>query len=174
MKFDLERAIPILERTPKVLEEYLNGLTPDWTSVDEGEGSWSPIEILAHLILGEQTDWIIRAEIILSDSRNKAFVSFDMNSHIAYAKTKSMEELLNEFARLRADNIKILKAMNLTPEELELTGLHPEFGKVSLKELLATWVTHDLGHISQISRVMACQYKDEVGPWKKYLGILNK
>ncbi len=173
MKFNLQKGISILERTPKVLENYLSGLSKDWTHANEGDGTWSPVEIVAHLILGEKTDWMIRAEIILSDRASKDFVPFDMESHLQYAKAHTIQALLNEFTLLRGENIEKLKAMNLTSDQLKLTGMHSEFGEVPLRELLSTWVAHDLGHISQISRVMAKQYQHEVGPWTKYLGILT-
>ena len=174
MKFDLAKSISILERTPAVLKTYLTGLSSGWTLHNEGENTWSPFDILGHLILGDKTDWIIRAEIILSTNINKKFTPFDMVGHFENSKGKSMEDLLEEFAFLRAENIEKLRAMQISAEKLTMTGIHPDLGKVSLQDLLATWVAHDLGHISQISRVMAKQFKNEVGPWKPYLGILNK
>lgn len=174
MKFDLDEAISILERTPVVLNSYLKGLSADWTNYNEGENTWSPFDILGHLIVGEKTDWIIRVQIILVDNPDKDFEPFNMTAHFDYTKGKSLDQLLAEFEMLRFDNLKKLKAMNLSDDRLLLTGVHPEFGKVTLKELLSTWVAHDLGHIAQISRVMAKQYGSEVEPWRKYLGILKK
>ena len=174
MHFDLEETISILERTPDVLKAYLEGLSSDWTSHNEGTGTWSPFDIIGHLIVGEKTDWVVRAEIILADSPDKSFEPFDMTAQFNYGKDKMLDQLLAEFELLRIENLKKIKAMNLTEDQLLLTGVHPEFGKVTLKELLATWVAHDLGHIAQISRVMAKQYGSEVGPWRKYLGILKK
>jgi len=174
MHFDLEEAILILASTPIVLNTYLKGLSEDWTHHNEGENTWSPFDIVGHLIIGEKTDWLIRAEIIIADNPNKDFKPFSMTAHFDYANGKSLDQLLVEFKLLRIENLEKIKAMNLTEDQLLLTGVHPEFGEVSLKELLATWVTHDLGHIAQISRVMAKQYGSEVGPWKKYLGILKK
>jgi len=174
MKFDLEEAISILGRTSGVLKTYLKGLSDNWTKPNEGENTWSPFDIIGHLIIGEKTDWMVRAEIILADNPDKDFVPFDMVAQFEYGKGKSLDELLDDFAMLRSENLRKLRVMNLTNEQLLLTGIHPEFGNVSLQELLSTWVAHDLGHIAQISRVMAKQYKDEVGPWIKYLGILKK
>jgi len=174
MRFNLEEAISILARTPIVLNTYLKGLSEDWTNHNEGENTWSPFDIIGHLIIGEKTDWLIRAEIIIADNPNKDFKPFSMTAHFDYAKGKSLDQLLVEFEMLRFENLKKLKAMNLSDDQLLLTGIHPEFGKVTLKELLSTWVAHDLGHIAQISRVMAKQYSSEVGPWRKYLGILKK
>ena len=174
MKFYLVEAISILERTPDVLKTYLKGLSDTWTNPNEGENTWSPFDIIGHLIIGEKTDWLVRTEIILSDNPDKNFKPFDMAAQFEHGKGKSLDELLDDFERLRFNNLKKLRAMSLTDAELQLTGNHPEFGKVRLHELLSTWVAHDLGHIAQISRVMAKQYKDEVGPWIKYLGILNQ
>ena len=174
MKFDLEKSISILARTPIVLKTYLEGLSKDWTNHNEGENTWSPFDIVGHLIVGEKTDWIVRAEIILAHNPDKNFEPFNMAAQFDYAKNKSLDQLLDEFEMLRIENLNKLKAMNLTDDQLLQIGVHPEFGKVSLKELLSTWVAHDLGHIAQISRVMAKQYKSEVGPWIKYLGILQK
>lgn len=174
MKFDIEEAISILERTPVVLKTYLKGLSADWTNHNEGENTWSPFAIVGHLIVGEKTDWVVRAGIILADNPDKNFKPFNMTAQFEYGDGKSLEQLLDEFELLRIDNLKKLKAMSLTDEYMFRTGIHPEFGEVNLKELLSTWVVHDLGHIAQISRVMAKQYKAEVGPWIKYLGILKK
>ena len=174
MKFDLDQAISILERTPVVLNSYLKGLSEDWTNHNEGENTWSPFDILGHLIVGEKTDWVIRVQIILADNPDKGFTPFDMAAQFEQGREKSLAQLLDEFELLRNENLKKLRAMKLTDKEMSLTGIHPEFGEVSLKELLSTWVAHDLGHIAQISRVMARQYKSEVGPWIKYLGILKK
>ena len=174
MHFDLEEAISILASTPIVLNTYLKGLSEDWTHHNEGENTWSPFDIVGHLIIGEKTDWLIRAEIILAENPDKSFEPFDMTAHFNYGRDKELDQLLVEFELLRIENLEKIKAMNLTEDQLLLTGVHPEFGEVSLKELLATWVTHDLGHIAQISRVMAKQYSSEVGPWEKYLGILKK
>ncbi len=174
MKFDLNNSIEILERTPIILESYLSGLSNNWVKNNEGKNTWSPYDIIGHLIFGEKTDWIIRAKTILSQSENKIFEPFDRFAQLKENKNSSISELITEFKDLRKSNLKELKSLNVTNKDYELKGIHPELGEVSLEQLISTWVVHDLGHISQISRVMANQYKSNVGPWKTYLGILNK
>ena len=174
MEFEITNPVSILERTPVVLKALLEDLSDVWTSENEGENTWSPYDVVGHLIHGEKTDWITRAKIILGNSQNKKFKSFDRFAQFENSKGKSLNQLLDEFGKLRADNLKKLRLMDLSEENLELEGIHPELGVAHLKQLLSTWVTHDLGHINQISRVMAKQYKSEVGPWAKYLGVLKK
>lgn len=174
MNFDLNNSIEILERTPKILEAYLNGLSDNWLKNNEGRETWSPYNVIEHLIYGEKTDWIVRMKIILSQSENKMFEPFDRFAQLNENQNKTISELIAEFKNLRKGNLKELKSLNITDKDLKLKGIHPEFGKVTLKQLISTWVVHDLGHISQISRVMAKQYEKNVGPWKAYLGILNK
>ncbi|MBZ0202136.1 MAG: DinB family protein [Ignavibacteria bacterium] len=174
MKFDLNESIDILSRTPAVLETLLSGLSNDWLNNNEGGESWSPYDIVGHLIHGEKTDWIPRMEIILSDSLDKNFSPFDRFAQKTQSKGKSLSELLEEFMTIRKKNIENLKSKNLTASDLTKTGIHPEFGEVTLEQLLATMTVHDLGHIAQISRVMAKQYFAEVGPWKAYLPVLTK
>jgi hypothetical protein len=149
-------------------------LSPEWTDPNEGDNTWSPFDVIGHLIHGEKTDWIIRAKIILADGPIKEFESFDRFAQFENSKGKTLNQLLDEFEMLRVQNLEQLRSMNISIKDLSLEGTHPQFGKVTLKELLATWATHDLGHIAQISRVMAKQYKAEVGPWIEYLGILKK
>jgi hypothetical protein len=173
MDFNLEHCIINLRRTPVVIQALLHDLPEGWVKNREGEGSWNTKEIIAHLILGERTDWISRAKIILADGNNKAFAPFDMDSHIELAKNTKTRQLRNEFSKLRSINLAILTNWQLDENQLNKTGIHPEFGEVTLKQLLATWVAHDLSHIAQISRVLAAQYKNETGPWKKYLKILQ-
>ncbi|MEQ9266608.1 MAG: DinB family protein [Balneolaceae bacterium] len=173
MKFDLSKSILILERTPTVLNSLLRDLPDDWISPNEGAGTWSPYDVIGHLVHGEKTDWLTRTKIILSKGGDKNFEPFDRFAQFEDSKGKSINKLLDEFRNLRADNLAELQTLNITEEQLELEGKHPEFGTVTLNELLSTWVTHDLGHIAQISRVMAKQYENEVGPWKAYLGILK-
>lgn len=173
MTFDINQSIEILSRTPATLETLLNGLSAAWLTNNEGEDTWSPYDIVGHLIHGEKTDWMTRARIILSNAEDKTFVPFDRFAQLNEDQEKSIEELLKEFSAIRIENLKALKALSVSEAELSKTGIHPELGQVRLKELLSTWVVHDLGHISQISRVMAKQYKTEVGPWKAYLGILK-
>ncbi|MGM5469264.1 DinB family protein [Flavobacteriaceae bacterium LMO-SS05] len=174
MKYDLFKSIEILERTPIILKEFLSPLSDDWIFCNEGDQTWSAFDSLGHLIHGEKTDWIPRLHIILGHSKHKIFEPFDRFAQFEQSKGKSVQDLLNEFMELRQANLTHLKSLNLTKNQLLLTGIHPELGEVTLSQLLATWVTHDLGHIAQIARVMAKQYKTEVGPWAAYLPILNR
>ena len=174
MNFDLKKAIEILERTPSVLESLLGNLSDDWTSRNEGENTWSPYDVVGHLIHGENTDWLPRTKIILSRGTNTDFEPYDRFAQFENSKGKSLRQLLSTFKKLRKANMDELKFMNFEENELELTGIHPEFGAVTLRQLLAAWVVHDLGHIVQISRVMAKQYKEEAGPWVKYLTVLGQ
>lgn len=173
MQFDLDDAINALTRTPNVLRAMLQGLPSEWITGNEGENTWSPYDVLGHLIHGERTDWIVRAKTILKEGEKKAFKSFDRFAQFSESQGKSLEELLDIFESLRQENIQTLEAMKLNQQDLIKTGIHPELGKVQLKELLATWVAHDLDHIVQISRTMAKQYQEEVGPWCKYLSVMK-
>lgn len=172
MHYSLNDAINILDRTPKVLSSLLTGLPEEWTHTNEGENTWSPYDVIGHLIHGEKTDWVIRAKIILNQE-SRSFEPFDRFAQFEDSKGKSLSELLEEFQTLRSTNIEELKQLNITPETLEWKGLHPELGQVTLRNLLSTWVAHDLGHIVQVSRVMAKHYKLEVGVWTKYLRVLD-
>jgi len=174
MTFNLEQSIEILDNTPKVLSSYLLHLSDDWLKHNEGENTWSPYDVVGHLIFGEQTDWMARIQIILSDSDNKLFEPFDRFAQLKNDQSQPISALLEEFSKLRTENIKTLKSLHITEADFNKTGIHPEFGEVSLSQLIATWVVHDLGHISQISRVMAKQYKTDVGPWIDYLGVLKR
>ncbi len=173
MDFDLKQAIEVLARTPQTLRTLLEGLPPDWTSNNEGPETWSPYDVLGHLIHGEKTDWIGRVRLILDHGENRTFEPFDRFAQFHESQGKSLEDLLDEFARMRARNLETLRGFELTPERLELRGRHPDFGTVTLRNLLATWTAHDLGHIAQITRVMAKQYSDYVGPWRAYLPVLE-
>jgi hypothetical protein len=173
MKFDLIKSMEILDRTPGVLNHLLNGLSREWVLQNEGEGTWSPFDVVGHLIHGEKTDWIPRMQIILEHGPEKPFEPYDRFAQEKINKGKSMEDLLLEFTRLRQRNLRILTNASLDKSALERKGTHPELGVVTLRELLATWVAHDLGHIVQIARVMAKQHEQEVGPWKKYLTVVN-
>lgn len=172
MQYDLEKSIEILERTPTVLRTLLAGISQDWTSNNEGPDTWSPFDILGHLIHGEKTDWITRTKIILEYGSAKAFDPFDRFAQYEISKGKSVDDLLAEFESHRRDNLNEFKSLDIV-DNLDKKGKHPELGEVTLRNLLACWVVHDLGHISQITRVMAKQYKDEVGVWTQYLGILK-
>ncbi|MEO8201802.1 MAG: DinB family protein [Gemmatimonadota bacterium] len=174
MPFDLARSISVLERTPDTLRSLLAGLSPDWTHNNEGPDTWSPFNIVGHLIDGEETDWVPRARIILQQSGEKTFTPFDRLRHLRVNQGRSLEELLDSLAGLRAQNVSILRGFKITEAQLDLTGVHPDFGEVTLRQLLATWVAHDLGHLAQIARVMAKQYRSEVGPWEKYLPVLHR
>jgi hypothetical protein len=172
--FDLAEAVAVLERTPRVLREFLGGLPAAWLHGTEGPDSWSPHEIVAHFIGGEETDWIVRARIILVQGPNRRFEPFDRVAAINRLNGRQLPELLQLFADLRARNLAELASWRLTSEQLQLAGEHPEFGRVTLEQLLATWVVHDLGHLAQTARVMARQYRAEVGPWQAYLPVLTR
>lgn len=174
MEFDLSKSLEILKQTPATLKSLIAHLSEDWTSQNEGGETWSAYDILGHLVHGEKTDWIPRLEIILSEDADKRFEVFDRYAQFEDSKGKSLNDLLEEFSALRRQNIERLLSKQLDESQLNLAGVHPEFEAVTARELLSTWVVHDLNHISQISRVMAHQYKSEVGPWKQYLGILKR
>jgi hypothetical protein len=174
MNFNMKEAIEVLERTPQTLEYFLSGLSDGWLQCNEGEGTWNVSEVIEHLIEGEKNNWIPRLEMILQEGESKPFPPFDRYSHLKERSEGSIEQKLLEFKTIRTQNITKLKAL-IEPElHLELTGSHPAFGVVKLRELLSTWVVHDLTHIAQIVRVMAERYRADVGPWKEYLGILKK
>jgi hypothetical protein len=173
MEFELGHAINILNRTPTVLRDLLQDLPPAWIENNEGENTWSPFDVVGHLIYGEQVNWIPRAKMILEFGMQKPFTPFDRFAQFEASKGKTMPELLEQFELLRAQNILILKEMRLNAQDLEKLGHHPEFGSITLSQLLATWVAHDLDHIVQISRVMAKNYRDAVGPWRAYLSVLK-
>lgn len=174
MEFELEQAKEILRSTPATLNALLRPLSEAWLVGNEGPETWSPYDVVGHLIHGEETDWIPRAKIILDHGEERAFEPFDRFAMFETSRGKSLGELLDEFADARTHSLRELDAMNLTPSLLEKRGRHPELGVVTLKQLLATWVVHDLGHVSQVVRVMAKQYSDAVGPWQAYLSILGR
>jgi DinB superfamily len=173
MKHDLQQTISLLSRTPAALDALLRDLPEAWTIQAEGENTWNAFDVVGHLIHCERTNWIPRAKTILRSGESRPFEPFDRSGHVRTMQGKPLAQLLDEFARLRADNLGELRAWNLQPADLELRGRHPAFGVVTLSELLATWATHDLTHLHQISRVMAHQYREAVGPWKAYLGVLQ-
>ena len=172
MPFDLSQAVSVLDRTPIVLRDMLHGLPDAWTRGDEGPDTWSPYDVVGHLIHGERTDWIPRARIILEEGEGRAFEPFDRFAQERESRGKSLAQLLDEFAALREENLEVLRGLDLGPAELALKGRHPDLGVVTLGQLLATWTAHDLGHLAQISRVMAKQYADQVGPWRAYMPVL--
>ena len=173
MEFDLEQAISVLERTPAALQSLLHGLSDSWILNNEGADSWSPFDIVGHLIHGEKTDWIPRVSIILEYGQVKTFEPFDRSAMFQSSRGKSLDELLHEFEQLRLQNLNILRTLNLSPQDFSLKGIHPDLGLVTIKQLLATWVVHDLSHLAQIAEVMARQYREQVGPWKAYIPILD-
>ncbi len=173
MDFQLEQATEILRRTPATLNALLRELPDEWVLSNEGEGSFSPYDVLGHLIHGEETDWLPRAKIILADGESRPFEPFDRFAMFEKSQGKTLAQLLDTFARLRETSLQELAAMNLSTAMLEKRGRHPELGVVTLSQLLATWVVHDLGHIAQMVRVIAKQYRDEVGAWQAYLPILG-
>jgi len=173
MKFDRERSVQILSRTPLVLETLLDGLDHQWIYANEGPDTWNAFDIMGHFIEGEKTDWIPRMQIILSNAPDKKFQKFDRFKQFEQSKGKNISQLIAEFKKLREENLKILADTTLDEKTLSMTGIHPEFGDVTLRQLLSTWVTHDLAHLLQVSRVMAKQYKEEIGPWTKYFSVFG-
>ncbi|WP_430968396.1 DinB family protein [Spongiimicrobium sp. 2-473A-2-J] len=173
MKFELNKGMAVLERTPEVLKTMLARLPEEWTHKNEGGDSWSPFDVVGHLIHGEKTDWMVRTGIILGAGSNKTFEPYDRFAQFENSRGKTLDVMLAEFTALRSQNLTTLRSKQLSPVDLEKKGVHPELGPVSLSQLLAAWVVHDLGHIAQVSRVMAKQYSTEVGPWTKYLTILK-
>lgn len=173
MSFNLVNGLQVLERTPKVLDAMLRDLDESWLEAIEGPETWSPFDIVGHLVHGERTDWMERARRTLEDGPAKPFEPFDRFAQFEDSRGKAIADLLDEFARLRAENLEALRKLELTPEQMGLEGRHPALGLVTLGQLLATWVVHDLGHIAQIGRVMAKVNRDEVGAWGEYLPILS-
>ncbi len=173
MEFRLREALPILERTPEVVSQLVKNLPDSWIFQNEGGESWNIFDVIGHYIHGEKTDWIPRMKIILGEG-DKHFVPFDRFAQFKESEGKLLNELLDEFATLRKQNIQELRSFILDEVTLDRKGIHPQFGEVSLRELLSSWVVHDLTHINQIARVMAKHYEEEVGPWKAYMGILNR
>ncbi len=174
MAFDLASGVAVLERTPDTLRVMLSGLPSSWTLATEGPDTWSPYDVVGHLVHGERTDWIARARIILAQGPERRFAPFDRFAQLRDSEGKSLDDLLAELARLRAANLATLREWRLSDAQLALEGEHPEFGPVTLRELLATWVVHDLAHVAQVARVMAKQYRDAVGPWRAYLSVMDR
>ncbi|MDT7831454.1 DinB family protein [Flavobacteriaceae bacterium S356] len=171
--FSIDKALEILEQTPKTLTSFLQNLSDEWIFSNEGDETWSPFDVIGHLIHGEKTDWIQRLNKVLSEN-DKHFDPFDRFAQFESSKGKSLQQLLSEFEVLRTKNLVYFKSLNISETDLQKTGIHPDFGQVTLQQLLATWVTHDLGHIAQVARVMAKQYTHEVGHWTAYISILQK
>ena len=171
--FVMEEAVAILARTPRTLDDLLRGLPDGWIAANEGENTWSPFDVIGHLIHGERSDWIPRARIILAHGETRAFETFDRFAQFADSSGRTLASLLDEFATLRRANLRELESLRVSREDLDRRGRHPELGTVTLRQLLATWVAHDLDHVVQISRVIARQYSDDVGPWRAYLRIIS-
>lgn len=173
MNYNFHQSVQILERTPSVLEAMLKGLDDAWIFSNEGGETWSPFDVVAHLVHGEKTDWMARAKKILHDE-DKHFAPFDRFAQFTESKGKTLDQLLDEFRSLREKNLQELRSLNLTEADLDKTGIHPKFGTVTLRQLLSTWTVHDLTHIHQLSRILAKQYQEAVGPWFEFLGVLNR
>lgn len=171
--FVLEEGIAILARTPATLDALLRGLPDGWIAAHEGGETWSPYDVIGHLIHGERTDWMPRARIILEHGEARAFDKFDRLAQVAVSEGRTLASLLDELAALRQENLRELATLGLTEADLDRRGRHPEFGIVTLRQLLATWVAHDLDHVVQISRVLARQYSEAVGPWRAYLRVIS-
>ena len=174
MRFNLSDALEVLERTPATFRALLDGMPDVWTSPNEGPDTFSAFDNVGHLIHGERPDWIPRARIILAQGPSRAFEPYDRFAQAHESEGKSLTTLLDEFALLRAANVAVLRGWQLTPDHLALTGEHPALGVVTLEQLLATWVGHDLGHLAQTARVMAKQYRHAVGPWRAYLPVMDR
>ena len=172
-QFVMEEAVAILARTPTTLNALLRGLPDGWIAAHEGGETWSPFDVIGHLIHGERTDWVPRARIILQHGDTRPFDTFDRLAQFAVSEGRTLASLLDEFAALRETSLRELAAFGLTTADLDRRGRHPQLGVVTLRQLLATWVAHDLDHLVQISRVLARQYSDEVGPWRAYLRIIS-
>jgi DinB superfamily len=173
MEPDLLQTMSLLTSTPAALNALLRDLPDTWTLRNEGEDTWSPFDIVGHLIHCERTDWMPRARMVLQFGEGKTFEPFDRGGHAKEIRGKSLGQLLDEFAVLRSENLSELRALNLSRQDLERRGRHPALGVVTLSGLLSTWAVHDLTHLHQVSRVMAYQYRDAVGPWSGYLGVLH-
>ena len=173
MEHTLENSIALLSRTPAALDALLRGLPQMWTETGEGEGTWSVSTVVAHLIHAEHDDWMPRATVILHSGETQPFPPFPRDGYLRFKQGKVLSQSLDDFATVRAKNLDALRALNLTPQDLQRTGHHPSFGSVTLSQLLDTWAAHDLTHLHQISRVMAYQYREAVGPWARFLGVMQ-
>jgi hypothetical protein len=171
--FALDDAVALLARTPATLDTLLRGLPEWWTTANEGPDTWSPFDVIGHLIHGEETDWLPRVKIILEHGEGRTFDKFNRDAQFDASQARSLGDRLDEFAALRRENLRALAALKLTAADLDRTGRHPAFGVVTLRQLLATWVAHDLDHVMQISRVLGQQYADDVGPWRAYLRVIS-
>ena len=173
MEFNLNRSLEILSSTPGVLQHLLSGLSDEWLYSNEGENTWSPHTVIGHLIYADETNWTVRARKILSDVDNR-FEPFNRAAQFELYNDKNIRDLLSRFSEVRKNSLKELSTIDINERTLSRKGIHPDFGEVTLTQLLATWTVHDLDHLNQISRVLAKQYIDAVGPWKSFLGILKR
>lgn len=173
MKFDLNKSYEILERTPAVLKMQLQGVHDDWALNNEGQDTFSPYDVVGHLIHGEKTDWPDRIKLILKSDVAQPFVPYDRFAMFDESKGKTLTQLLDEFETIRQENMTWLHSLHLSENDFDKKGIHPKFGEVTLRHLLSTWVVHDLTHMAQITRVMAKQYKEEIGPWVEFFRIMN-
>jgi hypothetical protein len=173
MKFETEKAYPVLDRTPAVLFSLLKGLEDQWILNNEGPETFSPFDVIGHLIHGEKTDWSIRIKMILEKGTSSSFVPYDRFAMYSESEGKTLDQLLKSFEGLRKKNMEWMRSLNLSEQDLSKKGIHPHFGEVTLGQLISAWVVHDLTHIAQISRVMAKQYKEEIGPWVEFFRVLN-
>jgi hypothetical protein len=171
--YTVDEGVAILERTPAALDALLRGLPDGWIAAHEGGETWSPFDVIGHLIHGERSDWLPRAKIVLQHGEARPFDKFDRFAQFAASEGRTLASLLDEFAAVRRESIRELRALNLSETDLDRPGRHPELGAVTLRQLLATWVAHDLDHVAQVARVLARQYSDEVGPWRAYLRIIS-
>jgi hypothetical protein len=171
--FALDDAMAILSRTPATIDALLRGLPHAWLTANEGPNTWSPFDVVGHLIHGEETDWMPRAKLILAHGNTRPFVKFDRFAQFEASAGRTLDALLDEFADRRRRNLADLAALGMSDADLDRPGLHPELGPVTMRQLLATWVAHDLDHVVQIARVLARQYADEVGPWRAYLRVIS-
>jgi hypothetical protein len=172
IKYNFEQAIQILERTPSVLNCLLLGLDKKWLHSNEGGETWSPFDVVGHLLHGERTDWMARINKTLSDE-DKHFETYNRLAQFEESKGKTIQQLLAEFEEARLQNLVLLRSLKLQENDFDSVGIHPAFGEVTLRQLLSTWTAHDLAHIVQIARTMARQYKEEVGPWAQYLSVMQ-
>ena len=173
MELNLREATAVLRRTPQVLDGMLRGLPDPWIRGNEGPETFSPFDVLGHLIHGERTDWMPRVRLVLEFQDGRPFEPFDRFAQIEASRGKSLDVLLDEFRDLRAANLAALDTLRITPDQFSLKGRHPALGSVTLGQLLATWVAHDLDHVVQVARTMAVQYRDAVGPWLEFLSVLR-
>jgi hypothetical protein len=172
MEFKMERSLEVLERTPAILQAMLGGVSDFWVMQNYGDATFSPFDVVGHLIHAERTNWMTRARMILDAGESKAFPPFDRYAMYSASKGKLIAELLDTFAAQRAANLSALRELNCSPKQLDTRGKHPDLGAVTLRQLLSAWTVHDLGHLHQVAKSMAFQYRDDVGPWRKFLTIL--